>query len=43
MEQIKRYEIVYTETAAQDIEDKTDYIAVQLRDPDLAAHLKAQE
>jgi len=36
MEQIRRYEIIYTETAVQDIEEKADYIAVQFRDPDLA-------
>ncbi len=36
MEQIRRYEILYTETAVQDIEEKADYIAVQFHDPDLA-------
>lgn len=36
MEQIRRYEIVYTETAARDIEEKADYIAAQFHDPYLA-------
>ena len=36
MEQIRQYELVYTETAAQDIEEKADYIAAQFRDPGLA-------
>ncbi len=36
MEPIRRYEIIYTETAVRDIEEKADYIATQFRDPDLA-------
>lgn len=36
MEQIRQYEIIYTEAAAQDIEEKADYIAAQFCDPDLA-------
>lgn len=36
MEQIQRYEIIYTETAAQDIEEKADYIAAQFCDLELA-------
>lgn len=30
------YEIVYTESAAQDIEEKADYISLNLREPALA-------
>lgn len=36
MEPIIRYEIVYTESAVRDIEEKADYITTQFRDPDLA-------
>ncbi|MBQ7737432.1 MAG: hypothetical protein IJT62_06315 [Oscillospiraceae bacterium] len=36
MEEIKRYNIIYTETAAQQLEEKADYITRQLADPDLA-------
>ena len=36
MEQIQRYKIAYTETAILDMEEKADYIAIQLRDPVLA-------
>lgn len=36
MEQIPKYEVIYTENAVQDIEEKADYIAVQFRDPELA-------
>jgi toxin ParE1/3/4 len=36
VEEIKRYNIVYTETAIQDIEEKWDYIADQFRDMILA-------
>lgn len=36
MGQIQRYEIVYTEAAARDIEEKADHIATQFRDPELA-------
>ena len=36
MEQIQRYEIIYTEAAAQDIEEKADHIATQFCDPELA-------
>ena len=36
MEQIQRYNIVYTETAVLDMEEKADYIAYELRDTFLA-------
>lgn len=36
MDVLKRYNIVYTEAAIADIEEKADYIAFQLRDPELA-------
>lgn len=36
MEEIKRYEIVYTETAEQQILEKADYITWQFGAPDLA-------
>lgn len=36
MDEILRYKIIYTETAIQDIEEKADYIAFQLHDPELA-------
>ena len=36
MGQIQRYEIIYTEAAVQDIEEKADYIAAQFSDPELA-------
>lgn len=36
MEQTRQYEIIYTEAAAKDIEEKADYIAAQFCDPDLA-------
>lgn len=36
METLPTYEILYTEAAIQDMEEKTDYIACQFRDSDLA-------
>lgn len=36
MEQIRQYEIIYTEAVAQDIEEKADYIAAQFCDSGLA-------
>ena len=36
MEQTRQYEIIYTEAAAQDIEEKADYIAAQFCDSGLA-------
>ena len=36
MEQIPQYKIIYTETAVLDIEEKADYIEIQLREPGLA-------
>ena len=36
MERIQNYKIVYTQTAIEDIEEKADYIAFQLCDPELA-------
>lgn len=36
MDEILRYKIIYTETAIRDIEEKADYIAFQLHDPELA-------
>lgn len=36
MDGIERYNIIYTETAIEDIGGKADYITYQLRDPDLA-------
>ncbi len=36
MDQIQRYKILYTEAAAQDIEEKADYIAAQFCDSGLA-------
>lgn len=36
MEQIQQYEIAYTETSILDMEEKADYIALQLHDPVLA-------
>lgn len=36
MEQIPRYEVVYTENAIQDIEEKANYITNQFHDPGLA-------
>ena len=36
MGQIQRYEIIYTEAAVQDIEEKAYYIAAQFSDPELA-------
>lgn len=32
----KRYEVVYTESAIRDLEEKADYITGQLREPKLA-------
>lgn len=32
----KIYQIIYTETAVQDMEEKADYISLNLRDPGLA-------
>ncbi len=32
MEQIQRFKIAYTETAVRDLEEKYDYLAIQLRD-----------
>ena len=36
MEGIEQYSIIYTEAAVVDIEEKADYIAFQLHDPELA-------
>lgn len=36
METLRRYEILYTETAIQDMEEKADYISCQFRDSSLA-------
>ena len=36
MEQIPQYKIVYTETAVLDLEEKADYIDLQLREPGLS-------
>jgi toxin ParE1/3/4 len=36
MEEIRRYSIVYTESAIRDIEEKWDYLAEQRRSPALA-------
>lgn len=36
VDSIQRYEILYTQSAIEDIEEKADYIAVQFRDPALA-------
>lgn len=36
MEQIPQYKIIYTETSVLDIEEKADYIEIQLREPGLA-------
>lgn len=36
MEEIKRYEIIYTETATRQIMEKADYITWQFGSPDLA-------
>lgn len=36
MDDIQRYEISYTQAAEEDIVEKADYIAFQLRDPSLA-------
>lgn len=36
MDEILRYKILYTRTAAKDLEDKADYIAFRLQDPVLA-------
>ena len=36
MDEILRYKILYTQTAAKDLEDKADYIAFRLQDPVLA-------
>ena len=38
MEQIPQYKVVYAESAIRDIEEKSDYIATQFRDPELAEH-----
>lgn len=32
----KKYQIIYTESAIQDMEEKADYISFNLHDPDLA-------
>ena len=40
MGQIQRYEIIYTEAAVQDIEEKADYIAAQFSDPELTADIQ---
>lgn len=36
MDGIQRYEIFYTQTAIEDIDEKVDYIMFQLHDPNLA-------
>lgn len=36
MDEIRRYKILYAQTAVKDLEDKADYIAFQLHDPALA-------
>ncbi len=36
MDGIPKYDIFYTQSAIADIEDKADYIAFQLRSPDVA-------
>lgn len=36
MDGIDQYSIIYTEAAIEDIEEKADYIAFQLHDPELA-------
>jgi len=36
MDEIKRYEVVYTETAVRDMEQKSDYITWHFGAPDLA-------
>lgn len=36
MDSIQKYDIFYTQSAITDIEDKADYIAFQLRAPDVA-------
>ena len=36
MDELRKYKIIYTDAAIEDIENKADYIAFQLRDPDLA-------
>lgn len=36
MEQIRRYEVIYSNEAIGDIENKADYIAAKFRDPALA-------
>ena len=36
MDGIQQYKIFYTQVATEDIEEKTDYIAFQLHDSDLA-------
>lgn len=36
VDDIQRYEICYTQTATEDIEEKSDYIAFELHDPSLA-------
>lgn len=46
MNEILHYEILYTESAVRDIEEKADYIAYQLKSPAAAAawyqHLRTQ-
>ena len=36
MDEIQRYKTIYAETAIRDMEEKADYIALQLREPGLA-------
>ena len=36
MDEIQRYKIIYTETATCDMEEKADYISLQLQEPILA-------
>ena len=36
MEQILQYRVVYAESAIRDIEEKSDYIVTQFRNPELA-------
>lgn len=38
MDEIQRYKTIYAETAIRDMEEKADYIALQLREPRLEEH-----
>ena len=46
MDEVLHYEIIYTESAVRDIEEKADYIAYQLKSPETAVawyrHLRTQ-